>query len=175
MLVLLVLCDLIMSCFSFYGFFMSVYVHAQCPAWHKYCFSCGLFAASCVLTLLACVFMHFSPAQCASFSAAGSLRPPASPARCVCICSSQHVCVCVCLWERVRQACPMDSLLSRRKADYGTCQGVRNTPYQYYTDSQLSTHLCGCNCKPLALLPPPAIWEQCPVFLQQPDMKLDSQ
>jgi len=68
----------------------------------------------------------------------------------------------------------MGSVLSLRKADYGTCQGVRNTLYQHYTDSQLSAHLYGCNCKAPSFLLPSAIWRLGQAFPQQLDMKLDS-
>ncbi len=95
---------------------------------------------------------------------------------CTCICGFMFVCVCVCKRESEtdRQDSPMGSMLSLRKADYGTCQGVRNTPHQHYTDSQLSTHLYGCNCKAPSLLLPPAIWRPGQVLPPQLDMKLDS-
>lgn len=68
----------------------------------------------------------------------------------------------------------MGSMLSLRKADYGTCQGVRNTPYQHYTDSQLSIHLYGCKSTAPSPLLPPAIWRVGQVLPPQLDMKLDS-
>lgn len=68
----------------------------------------------------------------------------------------------------------MGPMLSMRKADYGTCQGVRNTPHQHYTDSQLSTHLYGCKCKAPSLLLSHAIWRLRQVLPPQLDMKLDS-
>ena len=67
----------------------------------------------------------------------------------------------------------MSSMLSLRKADYGTCQGVRNTPHQRYTDSQLSTHLYGCDCKALSTLLHHAIWRPGQVLPPQLDTKLD--
>lgn len=104
---------------------------------------CSHFACTCV-----CVCVCSSLSQCVSWSTAGSVRTPAFPARCAHVFVSE----CVCVWERNRQDSPMGPMLSMRKADYGTCQGVRNTPHQHYTDSQLSTHLYGCKCKAPSLL-----------------------
>lgn len=60
-------------------------------------FSCGLDSGACVHILLAQVFVYVcvcgSSSQCVSWSTAGSVRPPALPARCA------HVFVtvaCVC-------------------------------------------------------------------------------
>lgn len=64
----------------------------------------------------------------------------------------------------------MGSMLSPRKADYGTYQGVRNTPHQHYTDSQHTTHLYGYNCKATSILLPPAIWRPRQVLPPQLDM-----
>lgn len=129
--------------------------------------------------LLAGLILHsqnvcasFPPTWCASCSSAGSLGPPTFQARCLCVFAFVYMCVCFCKTDR--QHCTLGSLLSLRKADYGTCQGVRNTPYQYYTDSQFSTHLYGCFCKAPSLLLPDAIWGLSQVFAQQLDMKLCS-
>lgn len=124
--------------------------------------------------LCMCVSVCSSAAQCVSCSTAGSARPPALPARCACAHVFVSVRLCVCARETDRQDSPMGSMLSLRKADYGTCQGVRNTPHQHYTDSQLSTHLYGCDCKAQSLLLPPAIWRPGQVLPPQLDMKLDS-
>lgn len=124
------------------------------------------------MCLCMCVCVCSSPAQCVSCSTAGNVRPPALPARCACAQVFVYVRLCVC--ERNRQDSPMGSMLSLRKADYGTCQGVRNTPHQHYTDSQLSTHLYGCNCKAPSLLLPPTIWRRGQVLPPQLETKLDS-
>lgn len=133
---------------------------------------CFKFCMHMCLCMSVCVCS--SPAQCVSCSTAGSVRPAALPARCAC--AHVFVSVRLCVWEREtdRQDSPMGSMLSLRKADYGTCQGVRNTPHWHYTHSQLSTHLYGCNCKAPSILFPPAIWRPGQVFPPQLDMKLDS-
>lgn len=157
-----------------------VCVYVKYPACCKnYTFSCGLDSAAHVHVLHACVFVYV----CKCVFLCGSVcillyswqcETPALPARCACAHVFVSVRLCVCARETDRQDSPMGSMLSLRKADYGTCQGVRNTPHQHYTDSQLSTHLYGCDCKAQSLLLPPAIWRPGQVLPPQLDMKLDS-
>lgn len=108
-----------------------------------------------------------TPSQCVSWSTAASARPPWV---------SSQVCTCIGIWMCVRAhetgLSPTGSMLSPRKADYGTCQGVRNTPHRHSTDSLLSTHLYGCKCKASALRLPPAIWRLSRALPPQLDVKL---
>lgn len=87
------------------------------------------------------------------------------PARCA------RVSVSRCVRAHETGLSPMGSMLSPRKADYGTCQGVRNTPHQHSTDSLPSTHLYGCKCKAPAHRLPPAIWRLSRALPPQLDVK----
>lgn len=128
-------------------------------ACHKYFwFSCGLDAAASVLNL--CVCVSSSLQLCES-------RTPCIPGQ-VCLCVCLHMClslyVCVHKIEWNRQV-SMGSMPLLQKTDYGTCRGVRNTPYQHYTNSQLSAHLYGCICRAPSLLLPSG--DEIQVFPQQ--------
>lgn len=120
-----------------------------------------------------CLCACSSPAKCVSCHYTWQSKTPSASSQ-VWMCTSICIFMFVCVSERDRQDSPMGSMLSLRKADYGTCQGVRNTPYQHYTDSQLSIHLYGCESTAPSPLLPPAIWRVGQVLPPQLDMKLDS-
>lgn len=124
--------------------------------------------------LLAQVFAYVcvcgSSSQRVTWSTAGSVRPPALPARCA------HVFVsvaCVCEWRR-------QTGLSYRlhavteESRLWDMPGCQEHPHQYYTDSQLSAHLYGWNCRALFLLLPPTFWRKHQVLAVQLNVKLDS-
>lgn len=122
------------SVFPHYGL-LSLYVCIShiLPAVRNESFSCGL-NASCIEILNAQVCVpprhgvHPAPQLAESDPRTSSQ---------VCMCTLICIFTRVCVWERDRQrGLSYGSMLSLKKADYGTCRGVRNTPHQHYTHSQ---------------------------------------